>query len=386
MRVCGVICEYDPFHNGHAYHLRTAKAQTGCEYVVCVTSGFFTQRGNAALVSKWARAEMALRCGADAVFELPALFAVRDAERFARGGVSLLSSLGVVSHLSFGSESGDLDALWTKAMVEADLTAIREGLSQGMSLARARGEAMDVALDTPNDILAVEYLRAIRHLDSTLEPVTIRREGSGYHDAAMGDLASATAIRAAIRRGEDVYGAMPPPAYALLKRLLAVGAIQREDGLDTALLALLRTIEPETLAQVADVGEGLENRLIRAAQEATSRVELLDLVKCKRYTWTRLSRIATQALLGITRRMAMEYPLPGYARLLGFRKDAQPLLAEIRSKAEIPVITRAAKYRVEGDRCFALDVRAGDLWALGMENELLRKGRMDLTQGVVMID
>lgn len=386
LRVCGVICEYNPFHNGHAYHLRRMREVTGADYVVCAMSGHFTQRGEAAIASKWVRAEMALRCGADAVFELPALFAVRDAQRFARGGVALLSGLGVVTHLGFGSETGDLDTLLTMAKVEGDLLTIREGLSQGMTLARARGEALGLSGDAPNDALAIEYLRALSALDSPMQPVTIQREGSGYHDDALGPMASATAIRAALTRGEDVFGAMPAPAYALLSRVLAAGAVQQSDGLDAPLLALLRTMPPEALAQIADVGEGLENRLSRLAQEATDRESLIRHAKCKRYTWARLSRIATQALLGITKPLAAAHPLPSYARLLGFREDARPLMAAIRAQATLPVVTRAAKYRTAADPALVLDIRAGDLWALGLENPSHRVGHLDYTQPVVIIE
>lgn len=386
MIVCGIICEYNPFHNGHTHHLRRMRAETGADYVVCAMSGHFTQRGEAAILSKWARTEMALRCGADAVFELPALFAVRDAQRFARGGVALLSGLGVVTHLGFGSETGDLDALLTMAKVEGDLRAIREGLSRGMTLARARGEAIGLSGGAPNDTLAIEYLRALAAQDSAMQPVTIARAGSGYHDASLGPLASATAIRAALARGEDVYEAMPAPAYALLARVLEAGAVQQPDGLDVPLLALLRTMPPEALAQIADVGEGLENRLARLAQDATDRTGLLRLAKCKRYTWSRLSRVLTQALLGITKPLAAAYPLPTYARLLGFRRDAQPLMSAIRAQAALPVVTRAAKYRTTADASLALDVRSGDLWALGLENPALRTGHADYTQPVVIID
>lgn len=385
MRVCGVICEYDPFHNGHAYHLRAVRERTGCDYIVCAMSGHFTQRGHAALLSKWARAEMALRSGADAVFELPALFAVRDAEHFALGGVALLASLGVVTHLGFGSETGDAAALRAAAGAVAEPGAIKEGLRQGKTLARARGEAMGLPPDTPNDTLAMEYLRAIARYGNTMEPAVIRREGHGYHDQTMGRLASATAIRAAVRRGEDVRCAMPAPAYALLGRLLAAGAVQRADGLDTALLAMLRAASPAALEAVLDVGEGLENRLSRAALKATDRERLLEAVKTKRYTRARLSRTVTQAMLGITKELAASTRRPGYARLLGFREGARPLLSAIREAAEVPVVTRAAKFRREGGEAFALDLRAGDLWALGLENQALRVGGMDLSRQVIII-
>lgn len=386
MHVAGIICEYDPFHNGHAHHLAEVRRRSGCDFIVCAMSGCFTQRGRPALLSKWARAEMALRCGADAVFELPTLFAVRDAQRFAIGGVSLLMRLGVVTHLGFGSEAGDLDALYQRAKVEPDLTSIREGLAQGMTLARARGEALGISSDAPNDTLGVEYLRAMKRLGSAMRPVAIPRAGMGHHDGAMGALASATAVREALRRGEEVYQAMPLPAYALLRRLQEAGAVQAYEGLDAVLLALLRAMPADVLAETSDISEGLENRLLRAAQEAVSRDALIEQVKCKRYLWARISRVCTQAMLGITKRLAAEYPVAPYARLLGFRRDAQPLMAAIQRSAAVPVITRAAKFRAEDNACFALDVRAGDLWALGQENPAHWAGHQDYTQGIVIVE
>lgn len=385
MRVCGVICEYDPFHNGHAYHLRRIRQLTGCDFVVCVMSGHFTQRGNAALLSKWTRARMALACGADAVFELPALFALRDAQRFAQGGVALLDSLGVVTHIGFGSESGDMEALARQANQAEDLAAIKSGLSEGKTLARARGES-GLAADAPNDILAIEYLRALTTFGSDITPVTVRREGGGYHDKTLQTLASATAIREAVARGGDISGAMPPAAYALLREAQSTGAYQRAGGLDAVLLAFLRAMTPGALSEIADIGEGLENRLLREAQKATSREALLAAVKCKRYTYARLSRIVTQAMLGITKSLAGSCPRPEYARVLGFRRDARPLMAAISEKAGIPVITRPAKFRGEANPAFALDIRAGDLWALGCAGEAHRAGHADLTQCIYITE
>jgi len=386
MLVCGVICEYDPFHNGHAYHLRAVREKTGCDYIVCAMSGHFTQRGRAALLDKWARARMALLSGADAVFELPALFAVRDAERFARGGVALLHALGVVTHLGFGSETGELAKLFALARAAEAPETIRRGLAKGQTLARARGEAMGFSDGAPNDALAVEYVKAIDRFARGMEPVAIRRLGGGYHDPAMGGMASATAVRAALSRGEDVSGAMPEAAHAVLRERLSEGACQQEGALDTALLFMLRTMTPEGLRRIADVGEGLENRLLRAAQTANGREDLLKKVKCKRYTYARLSRILTQALLGLTRELADENPLPAYARLLGFRRQARPLLAEISKRASVPVVTRAAKFLEKGGAPFALDVRAGDVWALGVQADALRGGRRDLTQRVLIVE
>ncbi len=386
MRVCGVICEYDPFHNGHAHHLRRVRELSGCEYIVCAMSGYFTQRGEAALVSKWARAEMALRCGADAVFELPTLFALRDAQRFALGGVALLDGLGVVTHLGFGSESADADALRRQALATPDPDALRAGLACGKAHARALGEATGQDAGKPNDTLAVEYLRAMRLLGAAWETVAVPRAGGGHHDGALSAMASASAVRRALRQGEDVSRAMPEAAWSLLVRQWEEGACQRADGLDGALLACLRRMDAAEMAQAADIGEGLEHRFARAAWTASGREALLDRVKCKRYTRARLSRIASQLLLGLTRSLALSHPLPDYARLLGFRREARPLLAAISERSRLPLVLRPAKFRIQHNAAFALDLRAAALWPLGCGAPQLRAGDRELTQKVIILD
>ncbi len=386
MLVCGVICEYDPFHKGHQYLLDSLRGALGpdCK-IICAMSGHFTQRGQAALLSKWVRAEMALRCGADVVFELPTLFAVRDAERFALGGVALLDALSVVTHLGFGSESGDLQGLVEQANRQAGADAIRQGLSEGQTFARARGAAEGFSVGMPNNTLAVEYIRSIARLGSKIVPLTVRREGSGHHDSMLSPLASATAIRRSIRLGEDVVSAMPPKAHALLNVCVKNGAYQKQDGLDSILLATFRKARGESLREIADVSEGLENRLLKMAHLAVGREAFLELVKCKRYTWARLSRIMAQTMLGITKDMASRNPLPDYARLLGYREDARPLLALIREQAQIPIVHRAAKFAPTKSEAFLLDLWATDLWSLGLQNQTLRTGRMDMTNKPVCI-
>nr|HML45814.1 nucleotidyltransferase family protein [Clostridia bacterium] len=362
---------------GHAHHLEQARAQSGCTHIVCVMSGTYTQRGEAALVDKWTRAAMALECGADVVFELPTLFAVRDAQRFAFGGVSLLHSLGVCDALSFGCENPE--ALRNaEALLLEDPERIRQGLAKGQTLARARGLPQ-----LPNLILALEYLRALRDIGSAMRPVPVARL-DGYHDPTLKRMASASAIRAALWRGEDVGLAMPPKAHRLLME--ARGRWHRPDALDSLLLGFLRVAPEEALRSVADVSEGLERRILACAQTATSRAELLDQLKCKRYTRARLSRVLTQALLGMDKALADSVPKPGYARLLGFRRQSAPLLRQIQDRAAIPIVTRPAAYRKQGDPVFALDLRAGDLWALGCADEAFRAGRRDLTQGVIICD
>ena len=364
MTIAGIIAEYDPFHRGHAWHVSETRRITGCDWVVACMAGHFTQRGEPALWSKWARARMALASGVDAVFELPALWAVRPADAFARGGVAVLGGLGC-DVLSFGSETADLALLRRLAALRANEPAelsrsIREKLDGGLSHARARGEAVAELLglapetvNRPNLILAAEYLRAIEAGGYAMTPVAVKRVGDYHDDEAVGPFASATAIRGAFLRGdaEAALKAMPVPV--------------RPDALhpmDDLLLHALRGMRADQLAALPDVSEGLEHRLHDACRLASTREGLLDALKCKRYTRARLSRTLTHALLGMDRVFTDAHPAPTWARLLGVRAGAELLLKELSQRAALPVVTRAAELR--GDPVFELECRATDTWAL----------------------
>lgn len=392
MRVCGVICEYNPFHHGHALHLARARALSGADYVVCVMSGSVTQRGAFARHDKWTRARMALESGADLVLELPVRFACAPAQEFARGGVSLLASLGVVSHLSFGCEAESLPHLNAAVQALSDESpqlrqALREGLDRGLPYPRARALAaqqiscipnLDAIVSRPNAALAIEYLQAIHQLAPDIIPVPVVREGSGYHDPSLSDLSSATAVRAALARGalEQALAAVPSPA--LLEGSESLGDLHEEEALTQTLLYLLRTLPAETLAKTAGMTEGLEHLFIRAARSAQTRDELILAIKSKRYTYARLSRICMNILLGVTQEFTDQHTAPTYARALGFRREAQPLLASIKKAASLPLVTKAADYD-RSDPLFALDLRAQDLWSLGCASPALRKSGRDFT-------
>lgn len=393
MRVVSVVCEYNPFHKGHALHLARAREASGADYAVLAMSGPVTQRGTFARHSKWTRTRAALLSGADLVLELPARFACAGAQDFARGGVSLLSALGVTTHLSFGCEPEALPHLAEAARAleketPAFRAALREGLARGLSFPRARAEAArlvhdlpESALALPNAALALEYLRA---LPPHIAPVPIAREGAGYHDAALAPLSSATAVRQALERGEReaAFAALPQPA--LFAAAEASGDVHEPDALDQALLYRLRAMCPDALLQIAGMDEGLHHRFAAAAQRAVSREALLDAVKSKRYTWARLSRLCSCALLGVTRELAAAYPEPAYARILGFRRDAAPLLHEIRRRATLPLIVKAAEF----DRThplFALDLRAQDIWSLGCSAPALRAAGRDFATSPVIV-
>jgi len=392
MQVCGVICEYNPFHKGHALHLARAAALSGADYIVCVMSGSVTQRGAFARHDKWTRAHMALDGGADLVIELPARFSGAPAQEFAFGGVQLLSSLGVVTHLSFGCEAQTIPLLESAAKLLSDESpafkqALHAHLDQGLPYPRARAQAvqqvsgignLDALIALPNASLAIEYLRA---LPEGITPVPVVREGSGYHDQALGALSSATAIRAALDRGELDQAITAVPRGDLLKAAQARGDIHEEEALTKALLYRLRTMSAQALAQIAGMDEGLEHRFLAAAKTARTRDELILSVKSKRYTYARISRICTNILLDITRDFVRENAAPTYARVLGFRREAQPLLRAIKDHASIPLVTKAADY---SDPLFALDIRAQDLWSLGCASDKLQNSGRDFTTGPVI--
>lgn len=395
MQVCGVICEYNPFHHGHALHLARARALSGADYIVCVMSGSVTQRGVFARHDKWTRARMALEHGADLVLELPVRFACASAEEFARGGLGLLSSLGVVTHLSFGCEPDSLPYLNQLSALLSDeppeyKQLLREHLDRGLPYPRARAMAaqqvsaipdLDARIAQPNTALALEYLRA---LPQGVSPVPVAREGSGYHDESLSPLASASAVRAAIMQGNLSAALAAVPSPDLLQSCEARADIHEEEALTQALLCLLRITPIETLAQIAGMTEGLEHLFLRAARSARTRDELIQTVKSKRYTYARLSRICTNILLGVTQSFADTHAVPTYARVLGFRREAQPLLAAIKKSGSLPLITKAADYD-RSDPLFALDLRAQDLWSLGCSSPTLRQSGRDFTTSPIIL-
>ncbi len=390
----GIIAEYNPFHNGHAYHIQKTRELTGCDYLVVAMSGNFTQRGDPALVDKWARAQMALSAGADVVLELPALFAVRPADRFALGGVGLLGSLGQIDMLSFGCEIADLSLL--KLLAQAlseeppELTKrLHAHLAAGKSFPRARGEALSEFLDVPvewinapNTVLALEYIQANERLPQPMGLCVVRRDND-YHSEALGEVCSASAIRRAIYQGrlDEAYQAMPDAAVRLMKKI-GRDAVADPAALDNLLLYRLRGLEADQIARLPDISEGLEMRVKKKAAGATSREALLELLKCKRYTMARLSRICTYALLGLDKSLVEQYPGPSYARILGFKDSARPLLREMAATSNIPIIS--SPIQLEDDKCFMLERRATDLWALCVKDPALRVAGRDYTEKMLV--
>ena len=369
MSICGVIAEYDPFHKGHERHLRLAREKTGADHIVCVMSGSFTQRGLPALLPASVRAEMALRCGTDIVLQLPYAFSVREAEYFAFGGTYILNALGCVTHLSFGTETDGLSLLQSAAALlehpdEKLNEAIQQGLNRGLSYAAAQGRAVaqrlnidEKTLNAPNTALALSYLRALRRLNSPILPVPLLRQ-QDYHAAELDPWPSASAVRGAILRGDwaGIEKAVPEAALPVLRRGVLAGLCP-PDGLDAILRSTLLYSAPDEIAQWPGVAEGLEQRVLKAAETAVSRESLIAAVKTRRYTYGRISRALCHGMMGVKRTDLPD--LPDHARILGFRESARPLLRKMQ-KSGFPLLTRPAR-----EEAAALDIRADELWAIG---------------------
>lgn len=362
--VNGIVAEYNPFHNGHLYQLQDAKRQSGADYTVVVMSGNFMQRGTPALLNKYRRAEMALKNGADLVLELPALYSVSSAEFFATGAVSILDKLGVVSHLCFGSESGEIETLNRLAEIlveesEEFTETLKQGLRQGMSYPGARTAALtklhpnlmncrDV-LALSNNILGIEYLKALKRRNSTITPITTRRSSSNYGDRLMGSYqSSALALRHAIYDECDILSLasqMPDTAFEILEKELALTGAMRLDDFSSVLHYKLLMEADKGFAEYLDVSSDLSDRILKHLDEFTSFRNFCDMLKTKDMTYTRISRSLMHILLDIrTRDMetARKADYAYYARVLGFRKEAEPLLSAIKKNTSIPLITKLA--------------------------------------------
>ena len=390
MSFIGVVCEYNPFHNGHEYHLRESRQGRDDAGVVCVMSGDFVQRGEPAIYSKFARAEAACFCGADVVFELPLPWSLASAEGFARGAVGLLAALGAGT-LSFGTEAedlGELEFLARRLLEPETLDLIREKQAQDatLSFAAARQAALEELcgpsarlLEEPNNILAVEYLKAIRALRLELTPLAVHRVGSAHDGAGEGSSRSASALRSLLRSGGSAEEFMPPAAAAVFEKDAAMGrGIPSSEVLETAILSRLRTLDAARCAALPDASGGLGERLFAAAAEEPTMDALLAAVKNKRVAMSRVRRVCLCAALGVENGMANA--IPPYARLLALTGRGREILAEIKKTSELPIITKPAAVRELGGEClriFSLGAAAHDLYALGYRAAEERRGGAD---------
>jgi predicted nucleotidyltransferase len=461
MKTVGIIAEYNPFHNGHAFQLAEVRRSFGADAAVVVAmSGDFTQRGEPAIVDKWVRAESALRSGVDLVLEIPFAYAAASAERFAQGGVSLLAATGVCGRLAFGSESGSLEALHLLADVlvrepEGYRLRLRESLDEGFSFPAARQAALaaylsaeglsgDAALlERPNDILAVEYLKAVQRVGERAPvPFAVQRTGAGYHDTvvpAAGSggqtlIASASALRAAFlaplshesssvsipvsfpvsslvdRDGlgsafEAIRRACPPAsAGALLEAAVHGLAPVTPEAFAPLLLSMLRSLPVDRLDHIAYMGEGLSRRLKAAAAEVDGEpchagvgaglyASLTAHAATRRFPSTRIARALAALAVGLTDEDLALFDAAGgprYLRVLGFTKKGRYLLKKMRASATLPIFTKTSDFLEHGDdpvlqRMGALDLAAADLHRLHVPEASRRRCGSDFDTPVLML-
>lgn len=365
MKITGIIAEYNPFHNGHLYHLHKARQDTAADYLVVVMSGDFTQRGAPALADKFVRTRMALACGADLVLELPVVYASGSAPYFAHGAVSLLDNLQVVDCLCFGSEGGDTQSFQEiSRMVKQETPAfqkeLRAYLARGCSFPAARYQALmnspkppalpEGLLDTPNNILGLEYCIALQDFGSSIRPHAVIRQESDYHQASLGQqYSSATAVRRAVRQGDPArewLGHLPSSAGKILEQaLLERGWIEENDF---SLLLKYKCMEtpPEKLCEFFDVSKEMARRIHHCLNQFTGYTDFTARIKTREITYTRAARGLLHILLNLCQPVlppsAPEYS--PYARILGFRKESTPLLTHIKKASRIPLVSRPAKF------------------------------------------
>lgn len=391
MKITGVVAEYDPFHLGHWYQLQEARKKTDADAVCAVMSGFFTQRGHAAVVSPFVRARMALQSGADLVLLLPTLYAVRDGEHFAAAGVHLLSLAGADT-ISFGAETDDATLLEkaavllnhpTEMMNEMLHRLLDEGVSYPAAMQKALAAEDENAaqlLDTPNNMLAIGYLRAIAESGANMHACPIRREG-GYHDTAhTSGYASASSIRASLYGGDwlSVRKGMGEENARLLETEALAGQLLNRQRMDNALMYRLRMMTRDDFAALPDLSEGLDDRLYKCSREALTATELMEKLKTRRYTYARLNRLLTHALLGITQK-DMEISLPQTLLLLGMNEKGRQALSAISARGT-RIITRAAELRDCDEAWVETEKRAAAVWAsfAGADARVLEK--MDIVR------
>lgn len=388
----GIVAEYNPFHNGHAYHLAEAKKVVGDKPVIAVMSGNFVQRGIPALTDKWSRAAIATKNGVDLVLELPTIFACRSAEHFARGAVKILESTGCVTHLSFGCETSDISLLEQAVQISgSNISDTRIGLSKGLSYAAAVGIALSKAnpelvkvVEQPNNILAIEYLKQINLSKTKLIPVPISRISAMYNDKEIiSNIASATAIRHEyLKNGltTGIANAVSPSTFSSLWQLNAEKRLgHKQEYLDLLLSFLLKQISPTYIAKCCECSEGLENKIAKAA-DTSSWSEAVAMIKSKRYPETRINRLLLQILLSsqeIKFKDAMS-DNPSYLRVLAFNDRGRQLLKKMRSTATLPIITKLGKNAFscesQNDKSYIsslkIDLSATTLFSLLQENSM----------------
>ena len=419
MKISGIITEYNPYHNGHLYHLKKTKEITGAKAVICVLNGNFMQRGTPAITNKWTRTRMALNCGVDLVLELPLIYGIRSAEYFATGALTLLEKTGVVDSFVFGSESGELKPLSFAADILSKepkyfQKRLQHYLNQGQSFPGARQKALldtvkkqntqistqkiNQAVQKPNNILGIEYLKALKNHNLSLKPITIKRIGSDYHEKNIkGEISSATSIRKIIYEKNNISiikNLLPKKCYELLNRDMKKGLIPiKKEKLGTMILTKLRTISKKELKKFAELKNGLDNRIYKFALKCGNFKELIEKIQTRSFTNTRIQRNLLHILFDIREKdfNTLDEYGPLYLRVLGFNNTGKKLLSKIKNKSSLPIITCPTDYLKniktrDPDpliKQISYDILATDIYSLLYKKSKKRKARGDFYHQII---
>lgn len=448
-KVLGIIAEYNPFHNGHLYHLQKSVKYTSADFTVCAMSGNFVQRGEPAIISKWARTETALLSGVDLVVEIPVIYATASAEFFAQSGIKILNSLGVVDYLSFGSEVGQIEPLNAIAEILVHepkhyKVFLKKNLDSGLSYPASMEKALEKyfgnyfkeylqkvptnkntylqsaninqIMNYSNNILGIEYLKALKREKSSIIPFTVKRKSNLYKTEHLtGDISSATAIRKHLAEAARISKSicqnhLIKGSSAFFKDnlkkslpLKSVEIIESEfnngrgpvflNCFESIILATIRKMQTEDIKTFPNVNEGLENRIKNAADNSTTLEQLIENICTRRYTRTRVQRILLHSLLNITVsefQTFNNYGGPQYIRVLGFNRKGARLLSRINKSASLPVIIKTADF---ADTCnpllnrmLEIEALSTDIYVLGYKSQEFRKARQDFTNSPVLIN
>ncbi|OAA82738.1 nucleotidyltransferase [Clostridium ljungdahlii] len=392
MNVTGIIVEYNPFHNGHKYHIESARSATKCDAVIAVMSGNFVQRGTPSIVDKWTKTKMALLNGVDLVFELPVIYSLSSAEFFAYGAVSLLENLGIVKNLCFGSECSNINLLKSIAKILAEEPTqfklfLKEKMSQGMSYPSARNSALnnfllntessltkyniDEILQSPNNILGIEYLKNLIRIKSNITPISIKRIGSSYNSLSIEQsFSSSSSIRNFLKLNgniNDLSSNIPENVLSILKKVQSTGCGFIFEDCMVPYLRYKSFLYENKIKNLPDISEGIENRILRSLQNNCSYSDIITKSKTKRYTYSRISRILCQFFLGFENLNSeiLRRNICPYGRVLGFNSTGIKVLKEMKNSSSIPIYVKIPKKISE---VLQLDIQSTKAYSLLNKN------------------
>lgn len=406
--ILGLITEYNPFHNGHLRHLEMSKQLSNCKYSIAVMSGNFVQRGDTSIVNKWIKTEMALKNGVDLVIELPTLYALSSAENFADGAIKILDELGLVDYVSFGSEIGDINPLNEIASLlykePKELSQmIAANVKTGLPYAKARELALEKyygnskrinnIIDSPNNILGIEYLKSLKKHRSNIVPITIKRDYSDYNSTKeKTGIVSATAIRTMVQNKKNIHYVVPYETYELFDQEKEAGRlIKGLSVFEKEIIYIFRKMSLAEIAALPDVSEGLENRIKAAVSKYSTLDKVIDEIKTKRYPQSRIQRIMLYALLDITEKdIAMSKKVTPYVRVLGFNQNGKRIISTIaKGNPKVELVTSVKKYldgpaNVNLKKMLQKDILASNIYTLGYESQGI--SNLDFTNKIIELE